>query len=64
MTGKISRGGKTQMCKPWNDARGCPEPCPKMQKHKCDILVAKAQVCEGDHKREQHTGPIYGYFRP
>ena len=63
MTGKTTEDGETMMCKPWNGARGYSEPCPKKQKHACDILTAKDQVCEGNHKRDQHAGPTFGYLR-
>ena len=63
MTGKTFKDGKTLMCKPWNDARGCSEPCPNEAKHGCDILTAKDQACEGNHKQTQHTDPIFGYLR-
>ncbi len=62
-TSETANDGKTLLCKEWNDARGCPEPCSKKRRHGCDVLVAKDIVCEQSHTRGQHTGPVFGYLK-
>ena len=43
-----------EICKAWNDARGCTSPCPRGKIHVCDVLV-DGRVCgKSGHARWGH----------
>jgi hypothetical protein len=54
-TGRATKTGK-YVCKKWQDARGCNEPCPDRKTHGCDVLVADNVVCGQSHKRAACPG--------
>ena len=50
-TGKKCQG--QDMCKKYNDQRGCKSPCPDKKKHCCDVLMGNSTVCGKAHPRTQ-----------
>ena len=44
------------ICKPWNDPRGCSEPCPFGKIHVCDVAVGNGKEACGkeNHNRASH----------
>ncbi len=56
-----AKGKEVDLCKHWNDPRGCATPCSRNKTHACDVLVTKDRACGQNHRRGQHTGPVFGY---
>ena len=50
--------GNKQLCKSWNDARGCttnPNKCPDKSQHLCDVIKKDGKICaSSEHSRRQH----------
>jgi len=44
------------LCKMYNDARGCTRGASCFNKHTCDVLMATGQNCDGNHPRATHRG--------
>jgi hypothetical protein len=62
-TGSHTKAG-VQICKKFNDRRGCPQtPCKSGQAHCCDIQLASGRICEGKHSREQHREDSHGKWQ-
>ena len=51
-----------QICKSWNDSRGCSKPCSQGRVHCCDIVLLKSgAVCgRSDHNRRAHNPMTHG----
>ena len=48
----------TEICKGYNDKRGCPDPWNCAKANVCDVLMANGQACGShNHNRVGHTGP-------
>ena len=58
--------GGSQICKSWNDSRGCPKPCASGKAHVCDIVLLKTgAVCgRSDHNRRGHNPLQHGVVAP
>ena len=56
----------SQICKGWNDSRGCAKPCPNGRSHVCDVVLAKSgTVCgRSDHNRRAHDPARHGQPAP
>eukprot|EP00973_Karenia_brevis_P028100 3871199-Karenia_brevis.AAC.1 len=48
------------ICKRFNDQRGCKPNCPQGKLHLCDILLASNKACGGTHTRSQHDPKRHG----
>lgn len=55
-----------ELCKRWNDARGCTKtPCPKGKAHACDVLLVTGLVCAStSHSRNEHDPGVHGQAMP
>jgi hypothetical protein len=52
---------KMEICKHWNDSRGCANPCKRGKVHACDVeLAATGKACEKKHTRAQHDEAAHG----
>ena len=57
-TGSKHRG--KDICKQWNDNRGCSQKCPHNALHVCDALNARGEVCgSNSHSRAKHPSPTF-----
>ena len=51
--------GRKQLCKSWNDQRGCSGKCGR--EHRCDVVLSNNEPCGSkDHRRLQHDPRTHG----
>ena len=59
-TGRQNEQGK-DLCKFYNDTRGCKTPCPQKKVHACDVYLATGKICgHGGHRRIHHDEKVHG----
>ena len=52
-------GGREQLCKSWNDQRGCSGKCGR--EHRCDVVLSNNVPCGSkDHRRLHHDPRTHG----
>ena len=52
---------RKNICKAWNDGRGCKTPCVRRFVHACDIRLAEGRACGSkDHRRVDHDPRRHG----
>lgn len=58
----IALANGAQVCKRWNDPRGCSKACPNGKAHVCDVVVASTgRLCaRKDHTRAKHDAAKHG----
>ena len=58
LTGMSFKG--KEVCKKFNDQRGCSRSCPDNRLHSCDALNQQGQVCGStSHSRKNHPNPRF-----
>jgi len=62
-TGKSDAYGH-QLCKKWNDGRGCVADSHCAKSHMCDVLITAHTICSStDHSRYDHDGEVFGWLQ-
>ena len=62
-TGKSDAYGH-QLCKKWNDGRGCVADSHCKKSHVCDVLINPQAICgASNHTRYDHDGPVFGWLQ-
>ena len=61
-TGKSDAFGH-QLCKKWNDGRGCVASSHCDKSHVCDVMVSENAICgHTTHSRYEHDGEVFGWL--